>query len=636
MYSALQGLFWSSIGYMSGGISPIIDLVRRVRRRMSPLLDWSPSGVAKRDLAILSGPKEPSLLEETISRKLATVCRDFATRTAVKTPSSQLSYLELNRESDALALGLLDLGIRNGDRVAISLGNCVPYAVISYGCFKIGAIVVPLNPAYTADQVIAALEHIEAACFVLSTEITLPYKEPKSTASLLEEVVREGSKRASIQKVLLVDNSAGRADTPKFSITADYEQLISHNATRTLPPQKDLKNSDLATIQFTSGTTSSPKAACLSHRNVLNNAFLVGRGMQLTENDIICCPPPLYHCFGLVLGLLAAMTHGACVVLPSEAFDARAVLRSIENDKPTALYGVPTMFIAELELLSQGFLKPQTFSHLRTGVIGGSPIPSVLRKSLHEKLNLSDLANCYGLTESSPIICMTLPSDNLGLKLDTVGQMLPHTSLKIVARDDPTKTLRRGEKGELLISGYCVMKGYWEDEKRTSEALIVESKNGHEKVWLRSGDEAMVDEEGYIRITGRIKDIIIRGGENIYPPEIENMLLQHPLVGNASVVGLPDERYGEVVAAFIVVKDGVQTEGNENGVNVIREAHKGVGKSGMLLCREDIQQWVRERLSKMMVPKYVLWVEKMPLTASGKIEKYKLRELGINRLQKKT
>ncbi|KAK0130304.1 hypothetical protein ONS96_000825 [Cadophora gregata f. sp. sojae] len=604
---------------------------------MSPLLNWNPSGVPDHGLATLSGPREPALLEETISEKFAAICREFPDRTAVKTPSSQLSYLELHRESEALAFGLIELGIGNGDRVAISLGNCVPYAVISYACFKIGAIVVPLNPAYTAEQVIAALKHIEAACFILSTEITLPYKEPRSTASLVEAVAGEANDGGFSRKVLLIDNSAGRADKVRFNATAEYDELIVRNLDRTLPPQPDLKNSDLATIQFTSGTTSYPKAACLSHRNVLNNAFLVGRGMQLTEQDIICCPPPLYHCFGLVLGLLSAMTYGACVVLPAEAFDARAVLRSIEQDKPTALYGVPTMFLAELELLSQGFLKPQNFAHLRTGVIGGSPIPPALRETLHDKFNLSDLANCYGLTESSPIICMTVPTDKLSQKLNTVGQMLPHTSLKIVARDDATKTLHRGEKGELLISGYCVMKGYWEDEKRTSGAFVVEHRKGDERVWLRSGDEAMVDEDGYIRITGRIKDIIIRGGENIYPPEIENVLLQHPLVGNASVVGLPDERYGEVIAAFIVVKNHVRTEGK--GVNGSKHALEVEPASNdappLSLSKEDIQQWVRERLSKMMVPKHVFWVEKMPLTASGKIEKYKLRQLAIDRMQEK-
>ena len=230
---------------------------------------------------------------------------------------------------------------------------------------------------------------------------------------------------------------------------------------------------------------------------------------------------------------------------------------------------------------------------------------------------------------------MTHPPDSLGQKLNTVGQMLPHTSLKIVARDDPTKTLRRGEKGELLISGYCVMKGYWEDEKRTSEALVVESRRGVETVWLRSGDEAMVDGDGYIHITGRIKDIIIRGGENIYPPEIENVLLQHPFIGNASVVGLADERYGEVIGAFIVPKNGVEIEEKgSHGTNKSLDGKREMSETALSsLTKEDVQQWVGERLSKMMIPKHVFWVEKLPLTASGKIEKYKLRQLGIDRLQ---
>lgn len=304
---------------------------------------------------------------------------------------------------------------------------------------------------------------------------------------------------------------------------------------------------------------------------------------------------------------------GACLVMPSEAFDAREVLRSLQEDRPTALYGVPTMFIAVLELVAQNGLTPKEFSQLRTGVIGGSPIPSALRQTLHETLNLSDLASCYGLTESSPIICMTRSNHTVDQKLHTVGQMLPHTSLRIVSRDDPMKTLRRGEKGELLISGYCVMKDYWKDEKRTSEALIAEFANGEEKTWLRSGDEAMVDNDGFVRITGRIKDIIIRGGENIYPPGIENVLLQHPMVLNASVVGLPDERYGEVIGAFVIAKEGMAEEGK--------------------LTEDEVQKWVRDRLSKMMVPKYVFFIERFTLTASGKIEKYKLRDIGIQKLR---
>jgi acyl-CoA synthetase (AMP-forming)/AMP-acid ligase II len=285
------------------------------------------------------------------------------------------------------------------------------------------------------------------------------------------------------------------------------------------------------------------------------------------------------------------------------------------------------MFLAELELIEKYSIKPDEIKHLRTGVIGGSPIPASLRLTLHEKLNLSNLTNCYGLTESSPIICQTVPSDTLEAKLHTVGAMLPHTSARVVARDDPTRTLKRGEKGELLISGYTVMEGYWKDEKRTSESFVVEEKEGGAKqIWLRTGDEALFRPDGYIQITGRIKDIIIRGGENIYPHEIENVLIQHPMVSNASVVGLPDAKYGEVIAAFVIAKDSVHTvEDLEKGEN--HESKR------MALSQKDIQDWVQDRLPKMLVPRFVFWQERMPLTSSGKIEKYKLRQLGIKLLK---
>jgi acyl-CoA synthetase (AMP-forming)/AMP-acid ligase II len=283
------------------------------------------------------------------------------------------------------------------------------------------------------------------------------------------------------------------------------------------------------------------------------------------------------------------------------------------------------MFLAELEHISKDPLTHDDIRHLRTGVIGGSPIPASLRLTLHNDLNLTGLTNCYGLTESSPIICQTTSTDTQEQKLTTVGRMLPHTSAKIVARDDPNRTLQRGERGELLISGYCVMAGYWKDPAHTSEALVVEKRDdGSEKVWLRSGDEALFQSDGYIRITGRIKDIIIRGGENIYPPEIENVLLQHPVISNASVVGLPDPKYGEVVSAFIILKDGFRGIQSNNG--------RDDSPAELLVSKNIIQGWVQERLPRMLVPKCVFWIEQMPLTASGKVEKYKLRELGIHLL----
>ncbi|KAL3421682.1 amp-binding enzyme [Phlyctema vagabunda] len=590
--------------------------------------------MVKSDRAWVKGPTDVPLLQVTIAERLYTISREFPDATAIKTPTCLLSYRELDRRSEALAIRLADLGIGTGDRVAISLGNNAQYAVICYACFKIGVVVVPLNPAYMAAQVISALNHISASCFVVSTEVALPYKPRRSTSSLLDEVLGDSdgpssfsSNIKSLQQVLLVDNSTGRINLFDFRFTALYDALIATTSGELFTPRKGLTEADLATIQFTSGTTSSPKAACLSHHNVLNNAILVGRGMQITERDVICCPPPLYHCFGLVLGLLTAMNYGACLVLPSEAFDADAIRKSIIEDRPTALYGVPTMFIAELELFSKTNFQSQDLLHLRTGVIGGSPIPPSLRHTLHEKLNLTDLASCYGLTESSPIVCMTVPSDSEGHKLSTVGRVLPHTSIRIVARDDPAHVLAYGEKGELCISGYGVMQRYWEDPSRTSDALFIEEDDLKQQIWLKSGDEAIINEDGFISITGRIKDIIIRGGENIYPPEIENAILQCPGVGNVSVIGISDDRYGEVIGAFIVVKNGWvtdATEGWEAKVKGDREVQ------WPRLTAEAIKTWVQDRLSKMLVPKHVFWIDSMPLTASGKIEKYKLKELGMH------
>lgn len=293
------------------------------------------------------------------------------------------------------------------------------------------------------------------------------------------------------------------------------------------------------------------------------------------------------------------------------------------------------MFISELELLAQGSLKWHDFSHLRTGVTGGSPIPPSLRLKLHNQLHLADLASCYGLTESSPIVSMTLPTDTLEQKLHTVGQVLPHTSIRIASRSDPTKTVQRYQKGELLISGYCVMNGYWKDEVWTSKTLV---KDKEGTVWLRTGDEAMIDGEGYIKITGRIKDIIIRGGENIYPPEIENVLLQHPGVANASIVGVSDEKYGEVVAAFVTAKEGFMPHGyvydaskagekNESSA-ILEKASLTLSARARMIDADEVRDWVRARMNRMLVPKYVFWVDRMPLTASGKVEKYKLRSLG--------
>ncbi|CAK39228.1 uncharacterized protein An07g00040 [Aspergillus niger] len=539
-----------------------------------PLLIETPT------LARTDGSTQISLLEKPIGECFRRVVSASHDRIAIHSGTRHITYGELHAQSDAFAVGLIELGIRAGDRVALSLGNGIEYAVV-----------------------IHALNHITARCFITSTEIKLPHKDPRLTSELLQEIATSSDPSTlsttvpSLQHLLLIDNSAGRVDATTLPVTADYEALILAHGSQRLPPQDQLGVEDLANLQFTSGTTSAPKAVCLTHRNILNNAYLVGQGMELTAGDVVCCPPPLHHCFGLVLGLLTAMVHEATLLLPSPSFDARATLQSIAEHNATVLV-----------------FQKSALRHLRTGIIGGSPIAPSLRLRLHQHMNLSGLTNCYGLTEASPIVCMTGVLDCLDKRLTSVGQVLPHTAIRIADRNTPTRTLPRGDhqRGELQISGYAVMAGYWNAPEETARTLLVDEEEvdpqtQQKRIWLRTGDEATMGVDGTIRITGRIKDIIIRGGENIYPGEIEDALLTHPQVANVGVVGLADATYGEVPAAFVVLR--VETP------------------------PEELRAWVRQKCPGAMVPKHVFAVDRLPLTASGKLEKYKLREMGERWLQ---
>jgi len=342
---------------------------------------------------------------------------------------------------------------------------------------------------------------------------------------------------------------------------------------------------------------------------------------------------------------MASATHGSCILFPSEAFSPLAVLQSIQEERATALYGVATMFIAELELLADGIVDKTGFERLRTGIAAGSSVPSHLMEKLHNVLNLRGLTICYGMTETSPVSCMTTPDDPLQKRVDSVGRLLPHVEAKVVDVHDNGKILPIGEKGELVVSGYNVMKGYWNDQARTDEVRIVEpilekGEKVGEKVWMYTGDEAEMDGDGYVKITGRIKDLIIRGGENIHPLEVENCLFRHTGVGEVSVVGLPDEKYGECVAAFIVVRHGVEAGQDDSGVSVKRDGSSHVQLRGVseeegpaTLTKESVRDWVRGELSGHLVPKHVFWVKEYPKTASGKIQKFKLRDMGIKLLE---
>lgn len=491
------------------------------------------------------------------------------------------------------------------------------------------------------------MAHLEASHLIIGAETNLPYKAPRENVTLLKALTSDlysstlqSESVPSLWNIFLVDNAEGRLDTGPFTATTPFKALLSSSA-NSITPDAELHKDDIINIQFTSGTTSLPKAACLSHHSILNNGYFIGTRMGLTPTDIVCCPPPLFHCFGCILGYMATATSGSTILFPSPAFDPLATLHSIQAERATALYGVSTMFVAELELLSSGAVPRTGFENLRTGIAAGSSVPSQLMQKLHKELNLTGLTICYGMTETSPVSLMTTPTDPLQKRVDSVGRLLPHVEAKIVSVTDRSRILPLGERGELVVSGYLVMKGYWGDKARTEEVRVIEehyleTEEGGgqrgEKIWMHTGDEAEMDEEGYVKITGRIKDLIIRGGENIHPLEIENVLFAHPFVSEVSVVGLPDEKYGEVVAAFVVPHKGVVLGPDDSTPEVQDETLAEEERGNKLLTTPQIRTWVREQLSSHLVPKYVFWVKEYPKTASGKIQKFKLREMGMEML----
>ncbi|KIX98207.1 uncharacterized protein Z520_06287 [Fonsecaea multimorphosa CBS 102226] len=566
--------------------------------------------------ARVKGPLHPPLLEETVGENLARIVSAHGDRNAVisRHQNKRLTYHQLDLDSNVLAHGLQSLGVKKGDRVCVSLGNNLEFATITYALFKLGAILVPLNPAFTSTQIISAFNHLSATHLVIGTETNLPYKPPRPNVSLLEALVPDLSSSTlvseaipSLKNIILVDNSAGRIDPKPFRATTPWASISQDTDTRPPTPSAPLSNREVVNIQFTSGTTSMPKAACLSHRSILNNGNQIGDRMLLTPEDVVCCPPPLFHCFGCILGYMATATHGSAIVFPTEAFDPLASLKAVQEEKATALYGVPTMFLAELELLDDEKIAYEGFQYLRTGIAAGSSVPAELMRKLHKTLNLTELTICYGMTETSPVSAMTTTDDPIEKRINTVGRLLPHVEAKVVDPFDHDKILNVGERGELAVHGYLVMKEYWGQPEKTAEAIKTDEEG---KAWMHTGDEASIDEDGYVSITGRIKDLIIRGGENIHPLEIENCLFAHPKIAEVSVVGLPDPRYGEVVAAF-----------------VIRRHHLPPGEKP--ITQEEVRSWVKDRMSHHLVPKYVFFVQDYPKTASGKIRKYFARFLHL-------
>ncbi|KAK6540804.1 hypothetical protein TWF694_008193 [Orbilia ellipsospora] len=607
----------------------IAQRFRPIQWHTLQLIPRAPASIHTRTLLTKStyaGPLEPPLLLDTCHGYLSKIVSKHGDRTAVISSHQniRLTYNELDAASTRLARGLAKLGVKQGSRVTASLGNTAEFAILHYAVFKLGAILVPLNPAFTSGQVKSALNHLESEHLILSAETNLPFKPPRSNVELLNDIIpgfegrgRSGSGKVeseiapTLRNVVIIDNSAGRIDPSTFHHFSAYQDVYEDGGSNASPLNVDISPDDICNIQFTSGTTAMPKAASLTHINILNNGKFIGDRMRLTENDVVVCPPPLFHCFGCVLGYSACMTHGSTIVFPSEAFDPMKSMKSVQDELATALYGVPTMYIACLELLKHGKIERRGFERLRTGIAAGTTIPIELMKKLHRELNLVDLTICYGMTETSPVSFMTFPDDPLEKRTSSVGRLMPHTQAKIVDIHDKSKILPIGEKGELATAGYCLQKYYWGDEERTAEVMVYD-ENGTR--WMFTGDEAEMDADGFVKITGRIKDLIIRGGENIHPLDIENCLFEHPGVAEVSVVGLPDEKYGEIVAAFVGPSEG------------------------KYISEEEVREWVRSKLPRHLVPKFVFWIENLeggvlPKTASGKIQKFKLVEEGKRMLK---
>ncbi|KAL1891719.1 hypothetical protein Sste5346_007469 [Sporothrix stenoceras] len=656
-------------------------------------------------LSLSHGPTDsPRLLTQTIPEQFADIVARYPDRPAVigRAPCAAAgvtdiappretvyTFSELDRVSDHLARGLVSSAkVKKGDRVAVSLGNGPEFAALTYALFKLGAVLVPLNPAFTVKQVASALCHLGVEVLIMGAVTDLPYKpgRGRSNLSLLSTLVGgddalttqkagaiQSKEVPTLRTVVVVDNTAdhpavaGAGDfarpedrlaalTPFLDITGGVDILKADQVAalekKPLVLETPLKASDTINIQFTSGTTSQPKAAQLSHTAILNNGYFIGQRMELTSKDLIVCPPPLFHCFGSVLGYMATATSGAAILFPSPAFDPAASLQMTADHRATGLYGVATMFVAMLELLEhehgggEAAARSPILSreraaalptHLRTGIAAGSSVPESLMRRLFDTLGLNDLVICYGMTETAPVSCMTTRHDPFEKRTGTVGRVMPHTSVKIVDPEDWSRVVPRGQPGELATSGYLVMAGYYGDKQKTDEVLTVDSATGER--WMHSGDEAVMDENGYVAVTGRIKDLIIRGGENIHPLEIENCLFQHPLVAEVSVVGIPDKRHGESVGAFVVPHGGVRVvDGHiaEGEAKTTIQRADATSDPNLTLSPESIRKWVRDHLSPHLAPKHIIWTTSYPKTASGKIQKFKLRDMAKELLVEET
>jgi fatty-acyl-CoA synthase len=529
------------------------------------------------------GPTQPPLLVETIGANLERVVAEHGDREALveRATGRRWTYAEFDADVNALARGLIAADIAKGDRIGIWAPNCAEWTLVQYAAAKIGAILVNVNPSYRTHELAFVLNQSGTRMLISASSF-----KSSDYRAMVEEVRGECQ---ALQQVVFLD-------------TDDWSKLVAggeavsaedlRGRSQTLDPD------DPINIQYTSGTTGFPKGATLSHRNILNNGYFTTELINFTHEDRLCIPVPFYHCFGMVMANLGCTTHGAAMVIPAPGFDPELTLAAVQDEQCTGVYGVPTMFIA-MQTLPE--FSTYDLSRLRTGVMAGSPCPVEVMKRCVSEMNMAEVAICYGMTETSPVSMQTRTDDDLDRRTSTVGRVHPHVEVKVV---DPVDgdTVPRGEPGELCTRGYSVMLGYWDEPEKTAEAVDSDG-------WMHTGDLAVMREDGYANIVGRIKDMVIRGGENIYPREIEEFLYTHPDIEDVQVIGVPDEKYGEELCAWIRMREGAQA-----------------------LTVESVREFATGRLAHYKIPKYVLVVDDFPLTVTGKVRKVEMREKSVDML----
>lgn len=543
-------------------------------------------------LSYSHGASDKELLGETIGANLRRVAAAHQNADAlVDVPTGRRwSYAQLDGQTDTMARGLIAAGLAAGDRVGIWAPNCAEWVLLQYATAKAGIILVNINPAYRSHELGFALRQsgvrllISAESFKTS-DYRAMVNEVRGDLPDLADVIYLGT----TQWDALLGAGHDGAHHDGTGEAGDVDPLAEREA--------GLSCDDPINIQYTSGTTGFPKGATLSHHNIVNNAFFIGEGCRYTEHDRVCIPVPFYHCFGMVLGNLAATTHGACIVIPAPGFDAAQTLRAVQAERCTSLYGVPTMFIAELALPD---FASYDLSTLRTGIMAGSPCPVEVMKRVVSDMNMTEVTICYGMTETSPVSTQTTATDDTERRVSTVGRVHPHVEVKII---DPEtgRVVPRGTPGELCTRGYSVMLGYWNEPDKTADAI-------DRARWMHTGDLAEMDEAGYLNIVGRIKDMVIRGGENIYPREVEEFLYAHPAIEDVQVIGVPDPKYGEELCAWIKVRPGQE------------------------LTADQVRSYCQGKIAHYKIPRYVKFTTEFPMTVTGKIQKFKMRETSVAEL----